>query len=54
MVALEIHYEIFRRVGAKGGWTLHEVQRSRDRAIAIAKADGRGKGHRRQGRQGNL
>ena len=35
---MQIHYEIFRRVGAKGGWTLHEVQGSRDRAIAIATA----------------
>ena len=33
---MQIHYEIFRRVGARGGWTLHEVQTSRDRAIQIA------------------
>src|SRR3569833_569703 len=33
---VQIHYEIFRRVGAKGGWTLHEVQTSRDKAIQIA------------------
>ncbi len=33
---MQIHYEIFRRVGAKGGWTLHEVQTTRDRAIEIA------------------
>jgi hypothetical protein len=32
----EIHYEVFRRVGAKGGWTLHEVVSSRDTAITIA------------------
>jgi hypothetical protein len=32
----EIHYEIFRRVGARGGWTLHEVAASRDGAIAMA------------------
>ena len=35
---MQIHFEIFRRVGAKGGWTLHEVQSSRDRALDIAKA----------------
>ncbi|HKY17601.1 MAG TPA: hypothetical protein VJL82_01615 [Rhizomicrobium sp.] len=35
-MAYEIHYEIFRRVGAKGGWTLHEVATSRDAAIAMA------------------
>jgi hypothetical protein len=34
---VQIHYEIFRRVGAKGGWKLHEVQSSRDRAIAAAR-----------------
>ena len=33
----EIHYEIFRRVGARGGWTLHEVASSRDGAIATAR-----------------
>ncbi len=33
---MQVHYEIFRRVGAKGGWTLHEVQTSRDRALEIA------------------
>jgi hypothetical protein len=32
----EIHYEIFRRVGARGGWTLHEVASSRELAIAMA------------------
>ena len=29
----EIHYEIFRRVGARGGWTLHEVASSREVAL---------------------
>jgi len=29
----EIHYEVFRRVGAKGGWTMHEIVASRDVAI---------------------
>ena len=33
----EIHYEIFRRVGARGGWTLHEVSSSRDVALKMAK-----------------
>ena len=32
----EIHYEVFRRVGAKGGWTMHEIVASRDAAIALA------------------
>ena len=35
-MAYEIHYEIFRRVGAKGGWRLYEVATSRDAAIAMA------------------
>jgi hypothetical protein len=33
----DIHYEIFRRVGARGGWTLHEVSSSRDVALNMAK-----------------
>ncbi len=33
----EIHYEIFKRVGARGGWTLHEVSSSRDVALGWAK-----------------
>ncbi|HEY0265827.1 MAG TPA: hypothetical protein VGC16_03690 [Rhizomicrobium sp.] len=32
----EIHYEVFRRVGARGGWTLHEVVSVRENAIAMA------------------
>src|SRR5882757_199991 len=32
----EIHYEVFRRVGAKGGWTMHEIVASRDVAITMA------------------
>lgn len=32
----EIHYEVFRRVGARGGWTLHEVASTREAAIALA------------------
>ena len=32
----EIHYEVFRRAGARGGWTLHEVASSRELAIAMA------------------
>jgi len=35
-MAREIHYEVFRRVGAKGGWTLHEVVTSRDIALTMA------------------
>src|SRR6185503_15777422 len=33
----EIHYEIFRRMGARGGWTLHEVSSSREVALKMAK-----------------
>ncbi len=33
----EIHYEIFRRVGAKGGWTLHDVNNRREAALEMAK-----------------
>jgi hypothetical protein len=33
----EIHYEVFRRVGARGGWKLHEVASTRELAIAIAR-----------------
>ncbi|HEU4548412.1 MAG TPA: hypothetical protein VFS01_01855 [Rhizomicrobium sp.] len=32
----DIHFEIFRRTGARGGWTLHEVRSSREDAIRIA------------------
>jgi hypothetical protein len=35
-MAREIHYEVFRRVGARGGWTLHEVTGDRQRAIEKA------------------
>jgi hypothetical protein len=35
-LAREIHYEVFRRVGAKGGWTLHDVRSDRDNAIEMA------------------
>jgi hypothetical protein len=33
----EIHYEIFRRTGAKGSWTLHDVNNRRETALDIAK-----------------
>jgi hypothetical protein len=32
----QVHYEVFRRVGARGGWTMHEVASSRDVAIRMA------------------
>jgi len=32
----QVHYEIFRRLGAKGGWTLHDVSSKRDSAIEMA------------------
>ena len=35
-MAREIQYEVFRRVGAKGGWTLHEVVTKRDVALTMA------------------
>jgi hypothetical protein len=34
----QIHYEIFRRVGAKGGWSLHDVRDNREAALAMAEA----------------
>lgn len=35
-MAREIHYEVFRRVGAKGAWSLHDVRQDRDSAIEMA------------------
>jgi hypothetical protein len=35
-MAREIHYEVFRRVGARGGWTMHEVTGDRHRALTLA------------------
>ena len=32
----QIHYEVFRRVGAKGGWSLHDVRNGREDAITMA------------------
>ncbi|MGN6515732.1 MAG: hypothetical protein ACTHLR_07800 [Rhizomicrobium sp.] len=32
----EVHYEVFRRQGAKGGWQMHDVSNSRDIAIGMA------------------
>ena len=32
----QVHYELFKRIGAKGGWTLHEAASSRERAIEMA------------------
>jgi hypothetical protein len=37
-MAQEIHYEIFRRQGAKGGWSLHDVMSDRDGALRVAEA----------------
>ena len=31
-----IRYEIFKRVGAKGGWTMHDVHNEREGAIKCA------------------
>ena len=33
----QVHFEVFRRAGAKGGWSLHEVVGERDRAMTMAK-----------------
>ena len=37
-LAKEVHYEIFRRIGAKGGWTMHDVRSDRDSAILLAQS----------------
>jgi hypothetical protein len=36
-LARQVHFEVFRRAGARGGWTLHEVVNERDRAMNMAK-----------------
>src|SRR5579862_7227173 len=36
MAQKEVHFEIFRRQGAKGGWVLHDVATLRDKALATA------------------
>jgi hypothetical protein len=36
-MARQVHFEVFRRSGARGGWGLHEVVAERDRALAMAK-----------------
>jgi len=35
-MAQEIHFEIFRRSGAKGGWMLHDVSTDRTNALKLA------------------
>jgi hypothetical protein len=35
-VGQEVHYEVYRRQGSKGGWTLHEVSSARDGALRMA------------------
>ena len=30
-----VHYEIFSRVGARGGWKLHDVRDGRDVAVKV-------------------
>lgn len=34
----EVHYEIFRRHGSKGGWTLHEIATNREAALELAES----------------
>src|ERR1700730_2986362 len=35
-MALEVHYEVFRRQGSKGGWMMHDVVIQRDAALRLA------------------
>src|SRR5215475_10924363 len=35
-MANQVHYEVFRRVGARGGWSLLEVVATRDAALKLA------------------
>jgi hypothetical protein len=35
-MARQIHFEVFRRAGARGGWTMHEVVSERERALTMA------------------
>lgn len=35
-MAQEVHFEIFKRVGAKGGWSLHDVCTNREAALSMA------------------
>src|ERR1017187_2173811 len=32
----QVHFEVFRRAGARGGWSLHEVVGERERALTMA------------------
>ncbi|MES2255891.1 MAG: hypothetical protein V4559_12730 [Pseudomonadota bacterium] len=32
----QVHFEVFRRAGARGGWTMHEVVNDRARALTMA------------------
>jgi hypothetical protein len=32
----EVHYEVYRRQGAKGAWVLHDASNARDKALEIA------------------
>ncbi|HVZ68996.1 MAG TPA: hypothetical protein VG891_06000 [Rhizomicrobium sp.] len=34
----QVHFEVFRRQGAKGGWTLHEIVSGRELALEMATA----------------
>ncbi len=36
-MARQVHFEVFRRSGARGGWALHEVLAERDRALTMAR-----------------
>src|SRR5277367_6459111 len=36
MAQKEVHFEIYRRQGAKGGWVLHDVATAREKALATA------------------
>jgi hypothetical protein len=36
-MARQVHFEVFRRSGARGGWVLHDVLAERDRALTTAR-----------------
>jgi hypothetical protein len=35
-MARQVHFEVFRRAGARGGWIMHEVVSERGRALTMA------------------
>ena len=41
-MARQIHFEVFRRAGARGGWTLHEVVSEREGGMSDGFTFGKG------------